>query len=80
MFHPNDWDVKTKEELESAFKGYCEWCWGHGFGNCDVCKAHMREYLDTLSERGAQDEPKEELFIQSSMQIPNQGDKNTQKL
>lgn len=29
---------KNSFELKEHFKSYCEWCWGHGFGDCDVCK------------------------------------------
>ena len=59
MFHPNDWDVKkdikTKEDLEAAFKSYCKRCWEHGSGNCNFCRARMREYLGALSVGGTQD-------------------------
>ena len=26
------------EVLKKQFENHCDWCWGHGFGNCDVCK------------------------------------------
>ena len=25
-------------DLEEHFKVYCEWCWRHGYGNCDACR------------------------------------------
>ena len=24
--------------LKKQFENHCEWCWGHGFGDCDICK------------------------------------------
>ena len=26
------------EVLKKQFENHCDWCWGRGFGNCDVCK------------------------------------------
>ena len=26
------------EALKKQFENHCNWCWGHGYGNCDVCK------------------------------------------
>lgn len=28
-----DWDDQRK-------KDECEWCWGHDYGNCDLCILH----------------------------------------
>ena len=31
--------------LKKQFENHCNWCWGHGYGNCDVCrKAFGRVY------------------------------------
>lgn len=33
------------EVLKKQFDNHCNWCWGHGFGNCDTCrKAFNRVY------------------------------------
>ena len=26
------------EVLKKQFENHCNWCWGHGFGKCDVCE------------------------------------------
>ena len=26
------------EVLKKQFENHCDWCWRHGFGDCDVCK------------------------------------------
>lgn len=26
------------EALKKHFETHCEWCWGHDYGNCDVCR------------------------------------------
>ena len=26
------------ETLKKQFERHCEWCWGHGFGHCDICR------------------------------------------
>lgn len=31
-------DHKTSQDLKQHFETYCEWCWGHGYGNCDACR------------------------------------------
>ena len=51
MFHPLDYPTESKEDLQNYFKGYCEWCWGHGFGNCDACRAALKKRLDEMEEK-----------------------------
>ena len=29
---------KGSEQLKKQYEKYCDWCWGHGYGNCDYCK------------------------------------------
>lgn len=29
---------KGSQALKRQFERHCNWCWGHGYGNCDVCK------------------------------------------
>ena len=36
------------EVLENQFTGHCEWCWGHGYGNCDNCKRLYHKYYIPL--------------------------------
>ena len=26
------------EVLKKQFENHCDWCWGHSFGDCDICK------------------------------------------
>ena len=31
-----------KEHFQRYVKDYCvEWCWGNGFGNCEICKQNQ---------------------------------------
>lgn len=47
------WSVCEEEEIERIsscdlkewFTGYCEWCWGHGFGNCNECRKYKNHLL-----------------------------------
>ena len=48
MFHPLDYPTESKEDLQNYFKYYCEWCWGHGFGNCDKCKEALEKRLKEM--------------------------------
>ena len=32
------------EVLKRQFDNYCNWCWGHGYGNCDMCKKIFNHY------------------------------------
>jgi len=34
------------KEFKDHFERYCNWCWGHGYGNCDHCrKEYMKLYI-----------------------------------
>lgn len=35
---------KSSKELKDQFQNYCNWCWGHGYGNCDICKRIFNKY------------------------------------
>jgi hypothetical protein len=48
MFHIEDHVIETIEDLEIAFDAYCNWCWGHGYGSCEICLKNKLEYLNTL--------------------------------
>lgn len=34
---------KDSEILRRQFEAYCEWCWGHGYGNCDICRKEFNK-------------------------------------
>lgn len=55
MFHAEEYqhDNLTVEELDIEFKSYCEWCWGHGFGDCDVCRQQKESYKDRLKQNAS---------------------------
>lgn len=36
-------DTSSSSILKSHFDSYCSWCWGHGFGNCDICRREYRK-------------------------------------
>lgn len=39
-------DTSSSQALKSHFEGYCGWCWGNGYGNCDHCiKEYMKLYI-----------------------------------
>ena len=38
MFHHEDYECKSSQSLKEHFNRYCDWCWYHGTGNCDICK------------------------------------------
>lgn len=40
---------KNSLELKEHFDSYCKWCWGHGFGNCDVCKKNISQLIYTIA-------------------------------
>ena len=42
-----DWEVENRssEQLKEWFKNYCDWCWGHGYGNCDNCRKFYKHLL-----------------------------------
>lgn len=34
-------NTSSSEALKEQFNKFCNWCWGHSYGNCDICR---REY------------------------------------
>ena len=45
-FYVENFDDKaTAEENKRHYHNYCEWCWGHGYGNCDWCKKECNGYI-----------------------------------
>lgn len=41
----------NSQELKEHFESYCDWCWGHGFGNCDACKKTYRKLYIPLRKK-----------------------------
>lgn len=35
---------KGSEALKKQYEQYCSWCWGHGYGDCDICKKVFHKY------------------------------------
>lgn len=35
-------NTSSSQALKLQFERYCEWCWYHGYGNCDNCR---RQYM-----------------------------------
>ena len=31
-------NTDSSDSLKKQFEQFCDYCWGHGYGNCDVCK------------------------------------------
>ena len=44
-FYDNINEDETSEKYRQRFQEYCNWCWGHGFGNCDNCQKAMKRQL-----------------------------------
>ena len=45
--YESDFDVVENmsiEEYDKWFNNYCNWCWGHGYGNCSMCKKHYKQF------------------------------------
>lgn len=42
------------EALKRQFDRHCDWCWGHGYGNCDVCRRVFHKYYIPLRKRELQ--------------------------
>lgn len=39
-------NTSSSQTLKLHFEKYCDWCWGHGYGNCDRCKkGYMKLYI-----------------------------------
>lgn len=43
------------EVLKTQFENYCSWCWGHGYGNCDMCKKVYYRYYIPIRKRELQE-------------------------
>ena len=39
---------RGSQALKEQFDNYCNWCWGHGYGNCDVCRKIFRRYYTPM--------------------------------
>jgi hypothetical protein len=48
MFKPEEWE--SAEDICKGFKNYCEWCWGNGYGNCDICKSNLNQWLKDINK------------------------------
>lgn len=55
---------ETSDVLKSQFNNYCDWCWGHGYGNCDKCKKVFNHYYLPLKIK----EKQKELGIECNKQ------------
>lgn len=31
-------NTDSSDSLKKQFEQFCDYCWGHGYSNCDVCK------------------------------------------
>lgn len=39
-------NASSSKSLKAQFEMYHNWCWGHGYGNCDFCrKQYMKLYI-----------------------------------
>lgn len=45
---------KGSESLKKQFENYCDWCWGHGYGDCDVCRKIFHRYYIPLRKKELQ--------------------------
>ena len=34
---------KGSQALQRHFEAHCEWCWGHGYGNCNICRKEFNK-------------------------------------
>ena len=39
---------RGSKALKEHFERHHEWCWYHGYGNCDVCRRMFRRYYIPL--------------------------------
>lgn len=39
---------KGSQVLKEQFVRYCDWCWGHGYGSCRICKKVFNKYYIPL--------------------------------
>lgn len=35
---------KGSQVLKTQFDNHCSWCWGHGEGNCNLCRKQFMKY------------------------------------
>ena len=51
----NDEDFEAENRTEGGlkrwFNEYCDWCWGHGYGNCDRCRKYYKHLLYRVKMR-----------------------------
>lgn len=45
---------KGSEALKKQFDNYHNWCWYHGYGDCDVCRKIFHRYYIPLRKRELQ--------------------------
>lgn len=39
-------NTDSSDALKKQFDKFCDWCWGHGYGDCDVCrKEYYKLYI-----------------------------------
>lgn len=39
-------NTDSSDALKKQFDKFCDWCWGHGYGDCDVChKGYHKLYI-----------------------------------
>lgn len=51
-------NFKSSKEFKEWFSQYCIWCWGHGYGDCDVCKKKKNHLLYLIKMREFKEERK----------------------
>ena len=44
----------SSQELKEHFNKYCDWCWGHCYGSCVVCKRIYRKLYIPLRKKELQ--------------------------
>lgn len=51
-------NTENSQSLKNQFEKYCNWCWGHSFGNCDLCKKQYNKLYIPLRIKEKQKELK----------------------
>lgn len=44
--YQSDFDVienMSIDDYDEWFNNYHDWCWGHGYGNCDACRKYYKQ-------------------------------------
>jgi hypothetical protein len=49
VFYPDEHIFSSEDEIQNRFKEYCDWCWGHGFGNCDKCREYKDQWISAFN-------------------------------